>query len=165
MVDVITDNAAAASAWRGVAVSRRILLVDDEPAILLTLKAILEMNGFDVVTAASSAEAKLRLEADSYHLVITDMKMEKENSGFEVVRFAREQQYRPAVAILTAHPDLGSDWKEQGAESIWIKPMNMGELLQGIETLLAQQQVKTGREKKKTSIVAKGVQLPSGATT
>ena len=98
--------------------SRRILFVDDEPAILLTMKAILEMNGFHVVTAASSAEARLRLEADSYHLVITDLKMEHETSGFDVVRFAREQRYRPAVAILTAYPDLGSDWKEQGAESI-----------------------------------------------
>lgn len=142
--------------------SRRILLVDDEPAILLTMKAILEMNGFDVVTAASSAEAKLRLEADSYDLVITDLKMENETSGFDVVRFAREQQYRPAVAILTAYPDLGSDWKAQGAESIWIKPMNMPELLEQIEALLARQQV-TARRKKKISIAATGVQLPSGS--
>ena len=134
--------------------SQRILLVDDEPAILLTLKAILEMKGFEVVTATSSAEAKLRLEADSYHLVITDMKMENETSGFDVVRFAKQQQYRPAVAILTAYPDLGSDWKEQGAESIWIKPMNLPELLEGIEALLARQQVTTRREEK-TSIVTK----------
>jgi len=39
--------------------ARRILLVDDELAILLTLKAISEMNGFKAFTAASSAEAKL----------------------------------------------------------------------------------------------------------
>ena len=144
--------------------SKRILLVDDEPAILLTLKAILEMNGFEVVTAASSAEAKIRLQADSYHLVITDLNMEKETSGFDVVRFARIQPYRPAVAILTAYPDLGSDWKEQGAESLWIKPTNLPELLEQIESLLARQQIIT-RRKKKTSIAAKGVQLPSGATT
>ena len=49
--------------------TRRILVVDDELAILLTLKAILEMNGFEVVTAASSAEAKLRLGAETYDLV------------------------------------------------------------------------------------------------
>jgi len=143
--------------------SRRILLVDDEPAILLTMKAILEMNGFDVVTAASSAEARLRLEADSYHLVITDLKMEKETSGFDVVRFAREQQYCPAVAILTAHLDLGSNWKQQGADCIWIKPTNTPELLERIEALLAEQQITTVQERK-TSIVTKGVQLPSGAT-
>src|SRR5437763_567784 len=40
--------------------TRRMLLVDDELAILLTLKAISEMNGFKAFTAASFAEAKLR---------------------------------------------------------------------------------------------------------
>lgn len=144
--------------------SRRILLVDDELTILLTMKTILEINGFDVVTATSSAEAKLRLEADSYHLVITDLKMENETSGFDVVRFAKKQQYRPAVAILTAYSHLGSDWKEQGAESIWIKPMNIPELLEQIEALLERQQITT-RRKKKTSIAANGVQRPSAATT
>ena len=61
------------------------------------------------------------------------------------------------------YPDLGSDWKEQGAESLWIKPTNLPELLEQIESLLARQQITT-RRKKKTSIAAKGVQLPSGAT-
>jgi DNA-binding response OmpR family regulator len=142
--------------------NQRILLVDDEPAILLTLKAILEMNGFEVVTAASSAEARLRLQADSYHLVITDLKMEKETSGFDVVRFAREQQYRPAVAILTAYPELGADWKEQEAESLWIKPVNIPELLEQVKALLARQQMTTRREKK-TSITANDVQTSIGS--
>ncbi|HET8827559.1 MAG TPA: response regulator [Terriglobales bacterium] len=123
--------------------TRRILLVDDEPVIRLTLKAILEMNGFDVVTAASAAEAKLKLAAETYDLVITDLKMEHERAGFDVLRFAREQSYRPAVAILTACPDLGRDWREQGAESLWVKPANTPELLQRIETLLARQQIIT----------------------
>jgi DNA-binding response OmpR family regulator len=128
--------------------TRRILLVDDELAILLTRKAILEMNGFEVVTAASSAEAKLRLEAETYDLVITDLKMEHERAGFEVVRFAREQSYRPAVAILTACPEIGRDWKERGAESLLIKPTNTPELLECIEALLARQQITIWRERK-----------------
>ena len=40
---------------------RRILVVDDELAILLTLRAILEMNGFEVETAASAKEAEKKL--------------------------------------------------------------------------------------------------------
>jgi DNA-binding response OmpR family regulator len=144
-------------------VSWRILLVDDEPAILLTMRAILEMNGFDVVTAASAAEAKLRLEADTYHLVITDLKMEKETSGFDVARFAKARQNRPAVAILTAYPFLGSEWKEKGVDRLFIKPANMPELLEGIEALLGPQQTAARRDKK-TSI-AKGVQLPEATAT
>ena len=41
---------------------RRILLVDDELAILLTLKAVLEINGFEVETAASAREAKSKIK-------------------------------------------------------------------------------------------------------
>lgn len=127
--------------------NRRILLVDDELTILLTLKAILEMNGYEVITAASSAEAKLRLGAEIYDLVITDLRMEHEKAGFDVLRWAKEQSYLPAVVILTGCPDLGKDWKEQGAESLFTKPTNTPELLECIEDLLSPQQMTTGREK------------------
>jgi len=100
--------------------TRRILLVDDELAILLTLKAILEMSGFNVETATSAREAKQKLAAGTYEMVITDMRMENETSGFEVIRAARSQAYNPATAILTAYPNLGGDWKTQGAESLLV---------------------------------------------
>jgi DNA-binding response OmpR family regulator len=116
---------------------RRILLVDDELAILLTLKAILEINGFEVDTAASAKEGIARLSAgNSYQMVITDMRMETETAGYDVIREAKKQEYDPAVAILTAFPLLGSDWKEEGADSMLVKPMNTNDLLRQIEALL-----------------------------
>src|SRR5687768_3246788 len=102
---------------------RRILLVDDELAILLTLKAILEMNGFEVDTAISAQEAKGRLKQGTYHMVITDMRMETETAGYDVIRAARKMPYNPAIAILTAYPSLGTDWKAEGAASMLVKPM------------------------------------------
>lgn len=115
---------------------RRILLVDDELAILLTLRAILEMNGFEVETAASAHEAEGKLVSGDYHMVITDMRMETETAGYDVIRAAKQQEYNPAVAILTAYPSLGSDWKSRGAESMLVKPMNANDLLRQIEALL-----------------------------
>jgi DNA-binding response OmpR family regulator len=117
---------------------RRILLADDELAILLTLKAILEIHGFEIETAASGEEAIAKLQAGSYHMVITDMKMEHEKSGYEVIRAARETAYDPAVAILTAFPMLGSEWKKEGAQSLLVKPMNTDDLLRQIDALLIQ---------------------------
>src|SRR5215471_7142669 len=117
---------------------RRILLVDDELAILLTLKTILEINGFDVETAASAREAISKLKVNSYHMVITDMKMEHERAGYEVIRSAKKTDYDPAVAILTAYPLLGGDWKSEGAQSMLVKPMNTDDLLRQIEVLLIQ---------------------------
>lgn len=117
---------------------RRILLVDDELAILLTLKTILEINGFDVETAASAKEAVSKLKANSYHMVITDMKMENDRAGYEVIRSAKKADYHPAVAILTAYPLLGGDWKSEGVQSMLVKPMNTDDLLRQIEVLLIQ---------------------------
>ncbi|HLI62923.1 MAG TPA: response regulator [Terriglobales bacterium] len=115
---------------------RRILLVDDELAILLTLRAILEMNGFEVETAASAKEAQQKLCDGIYEMVITDMRMENETSGYDVIRVARQQAYDPATALLTAYPSLGSEWKSKGAQSLLVKPVNTEELLRQIEALL-----------------------------
>lgn len=115
---------------------RRILLVDDELAILLTLKAVLEISGFEVETAASAREAKSKIKAGPYHMVITDMRMESESAGLEVVQAAKKAPYQPAVAMLTAFPLAGSELEEQGADEMLVKPMNTQDLLVQIEALL-----------------------------
>ncbi len=115
---------------------RRILLVDDDVAVLLTLKAVLEMHDFDVHTAGSVPEAINKLEAGSYHMVITDMRMETETSGWQVVQAAREQKYRPATAILTAYPPPDSNWQDRGAQSLLVKPIGTKDLVRQIEALL-----------------------------
>jgi DNA-binding NtrC family response regulator len=115
---------------------RRILLVDDELAILLTLKAILEMNGFEVETASSAREALQKLDGDTFQMVITDMRMETETAGYDVIRAAKQKPYNPATSILTAYPSLGSDWKSRGAQSLLVKPVNTQDLLRQIEALL-----------------------------
>ena len=115
---------------------RRILLVDDELAILLTLKAILEMNGFEVETASSAREGIAKLEKNTYNMVITDMRMEHETAGYDVIRAARKQPYNPATSIVTAYPSLGTDWKSEGAQSLLVKPVNTNDLLRQIEALL-----------------------------
>ena len=115
---------------------RRILLVDDELAILLTLKAILEMNGFEVDSAVSAREAMQKLEKNTYQMVITDMKMETETSGYDVIRAARQQAYDPATAILTAYPALGGEWRAEGAQSLLVKPVGTEDLIRQLEALL-----------------------------
>jgi DNA-binding NtrC family response regulator len=124
---------------------RRILLVDDELAILLTLRAILEMNGFEVDTAASVKEAERKMKNGIFEMVITDMRMESETAGYAVIRAARQQAYDPATAILTAYPSLGNEWQIEGAHSLLVKPVNTDELLRQLESLLiTHQDHKTG---------------------
>ena len=115
---------------------RRILLVDDELAILLTLKAVLEMSGFEVDTATSAREARSRIKNNEYHMVITDMRMESEKAGLEVVKAAKAAPCQPAVAMLTAFPFADSEWQRTGSDKMLVKPMNTNDLLLQIEALL-----------------------------
>jgi len=116
---------------------RRILLVDDEVAVLLTLKAVLEISGFDVDTATSGREGKHKLRSREYHMVITDMRMENDEAGKEVIAAARTAPYHPAVALLTAFPVADEDFEELGADKMLVKPMHTKVLLQQIDKLLA----------------------------
>jgi DNA-binding NtrC family response regulator len=119
---------------------RRILLVDDDVTVLLTLKAVLEFNQFEVQTAGSASEAVQKLSAGVYEMVITDARMETDDAGFHVIRAARQQSYRPATALLTAYPPRNADWKRNGVQSLLVKPIGTQDLLRQIEVLLIQQQ-------------------------
>jgi DNA-binding response OmpR family regulator len=121
---------------------RRILLVDDEVAVLLTLKAVLEISGFEVDTAASAREGKSKLRTREYHMVITDMRMESDAAGREVVTAARAASYHPAIAMLTAFPLSDEDWQTTGADKMLVKPMQTRILLEQIEKLLASHEAK-----------------------
>lgn len=142
---------------------RRILLVDDEVAILLTLKAVLEFNGFEVETAASAKEAKSKIKNSQFHMVITDMRMESESAGLEVVQAAKKATYQPAVAMLTAFPIPGEDWQEQGADEVLVKPMNTQDLLVQIEALLVTHEDSKRTTKKRSVLV--GADKPSARKT
>jgi DNA-binding response OmpR family regulator len=132
---------------------RRILLVDDEVAILLTLKAVLEISGFEVETAASAREAKMKIRTHEYHMVITDMRMESDSAGTEVVAAAKNASYRPAVAMLTAFPLPGSEGEEQ-ADELLVKPMNTSDLLRQLEALLVTHEDSKGTAEERKSASA-----------
>ena len=133
---------------------RRILLVDDEVAILLTLKAILEMNDFEVETADSAERAIEKLRQSEFNMVISDLRMEHETSGFDVIRFAKKQSYNPATAILTAFPTLGNNWQQEGANQLLVKPVGTDELIRQLESLLITHEDSKRKSKKAKAAAA-----------
>jgi DNA-binding response OmpR family regulator len=124
---------------------RRILLVDDEVAVLLTLKAVLEISGFEVDTAASAREGVSKLHTREYQMLITDMRMENDAAGVEVIKAARVASYHPAVALLTAFPVAEEDWQEMGADRLLVKPMHTRILLKQIEDLIHSHEAKLAK--------------------
>jgi CheY-like chemotaxis protein len=99
----------------------RILVVDDEPAILGLLKSVLELASFEPHIARSAAEAKTVLAQQSFDFVLTDMRMESVTAGFDVVRAARLLDPRPVIAILTAFPMSPTEWRPSGADALMVK--------------------------------------------
>ncbi len=144
---------------------RRILLVDDEPAILLTLKALLEIHGFEVETASSARDAKTKLRNSTFHMVITDMRMENDQAGLEVARAAKKTEYQPAVALLTAFPTSDDAWRDDGADEMLVKPMNSQALIRQLEALLvAHEDRKRPVEKVSSLAAAAGKESRKGST-
>lgn len=132
---------------------RRILLVDDEVAVLLTLKAVLEISGFDVDTATSAREGKSRIKHREYEMVITDMRMEDEHAGNEVIAAAKEAPYAPAIALLTAFPV--NDESLMGADKMLVKPMHTRVLLQQLEALFTRHTAAKEKAAAKKPVAAK----------
>lgn len=114
-----------------------ILVVDDEPSVRAMLRAVLQNEDYEVTTATSAAEARQKLEERSFDLVMTDMRMETETSGFDVVRAARNRPEHPIIVILTAYPMLEKQWREAGAHAGLMKGIPVAQLTAAVDKLLA----------------------------
>lgn len=82
--------------------SARILVVDDEPIILLLLQKALELEGHTVVTAARGEEAAERLRAERFDLLVTDKNLPGPN-GMELAVLARTQNADMGIVLTTAY--------------------------------------------------------------
>lgn len=113
-----------------------ILVVDDDPSVLAMLQAVLQNEGYVITTATNAADARTQLEKHSFDVVLTDMRMETETAGFDVVRDARSRPEKPLIVILTAYPMLETQWREAGADAGWMKGMPVTQLTDNIAKLL-----------------------------
>jgi two-component system, OmpR family, alkaline phosphatase synthesis response regulator PhoP len=114
----------------------RVLVVDDEPSILMTLELVLKTEGFEVHTASSSSAAKSALAQIPFDLVVTDLSMETPNSGYDIVRVAKQQPIKPATLVVSGFPDLLGKWQSEGADAGLQKPTEVPELLATINRLV-----------------------------
>jgi DNA-binding response OmpR family regulator len=111
------------------------------------------------------------MESGVYQMVISDLRMESEESGLEVLRAARRQAYHPATALLTAYPPSGEHWRTEyrdeqhpngqgrhgrdssgeNSDSLLVKPLGTADLLRQVEALLIRHADKQDRQRKPAS--------------
>ena len=118
----------------------RILVVDDEPAILTATCAYLRGVGHEVDGASEREEAEALLAFDIYSVAILDMHMTGAHGreGLELLRFLREQCPRARAVVVTAHgsPELEAETRRYGACAFLQKPVALAEIARVAQSLL-----------------------------
>lgn len=117
--------------------SSRILLIEDEPGLVVTLSDLLTAEGYTVDGAADGEAGLARASADQYDLVILDV-MLPEKSGFDVCRELRQRGKDVGILMLTARTQLVDRvvGLKLGADDYITKPFEPPELLARVEALL-----------------------------
>jgi two-component system alkaline phosphatase synthesis response regulator PhoP len=117
--------------------SQRILLVEDEPGLLMTLTDRLQSEGYTVETATDGEAGLERAANERFDLVILDVMLPRKN-GFDVCRDLRQQGVRVPVIMLTARGQVVDKvvGLKIGADDYVTKPFEMLELLARVEALL-----------------------------
>ncbi|MNZ12159.1 Alginate biosynthesis transcriptional regulatory protein AlgB [compost metagenome] len=107
----------------------RILLVDDEAAILRTFRYCLEDEGYSVATAASAPQAEALLQRQVFDLCFLDLRLGEDN-GLDVLAQMRVQAPWMRVVIVTAHSavDTAVDAMQAGAADYLVKPCSPDQL-------------------------------------
>jgi two-component system alkaline phosphatase synthesis response regulator PhoP len=115
----------------------RILLVEDEPSLLLTLGDRLRSEGYVVETAEDGESALEQASRNVHDLVILDVMLPKKN-GFDVCRDLRQRGLEMPVLMLTARGQVVDRvvGLKLGADDYLTKPFEMMELLARVEALL-----------------------------
>jgi DNA-binding NtrC family response regulator len=115
-----------------------ILLVEDEPVLLDIIRTTLEDGGYDVVLAenGSSAIRALDERPSDFAALVTDIRIGKGPSGWDVARHARA--LKPEVSVVYMTGDSAGEWAVHGVPKSLLlqKPFAQAQLITGVSTLL-----------------------------
>jgi len=120
---------------------RRLLLIDDDPNLILLVKDYLEFRGYEVLTAENGREALEVLEKDLPDMIICDVMM-PEMDGYSLVKHVREDARTSWIPVLFLSAKGQSQDRVKGlntgADVYMVKPFEPEELVAQVESSLKQ---------------------------
>jgi len=121
----------------------RLLVVDDDASVLLTYQLLLQEQGYEVNAAISSKKAKEELRRGNLDVVLCDLSLVQDRTGFEVFEFARQMYPAIPCVLLTGYANKeATDRAEVGGIEVLFKPIEIEEFLQTIRTVLKNRHAK-----------------------
>jgi nitrogen regulation protein NR(I) len=116
----------------------KILLVEDDPAIVTTLRRVLTDDGYAVEVEANGANGLERAKSGGFDAVITDYKLPGLN-GLELIRELHAARPRLPILMMTAHgtTETAIEATQSGAYDYILKPFDMPELLTMVDQAVA----------------------------
>src|ERR1039458_5066397 len=110
--------------------SAKILLVEDDPAIVTTLRRVLADEHYDVAVEQTGDGGLARATGEAFDVVVTDLKLPG-LSGLELVRQLHVARPRLPILMMTAHgtTETAIEATQSGAYDYLLKPLEMPELL------------------------------------
>lgn len=114
---------------------KRLLFVDDEPSIRLTLPPILEKAGFEVHVAESVADALFEINSFQFDALVTDLNIGEEGDGFLVASGMRHIQPNCTVFILTGYPAFETALQaiHSQVDDYLVKPVEIDSLVNALK--------------------------------
>lgn len=118
-----------------------ILIIDDDIAILTSLKSLLEMNGFRVDTAKNGREAMARVSNNFYNLALIDIRL-PDMEGTELLLAFQQLGLKMKKIVITGYSteEYAIDSLNLGADGYLKKPVMPGKLLDFVANKLAEQE-------------------------
>jgi DNA-binding response OmpR family regulator len=115
-----------------------VLLVDDDEAVLQTLKPVLESDGFKVVGAANVNQALKCISCQTFDVLVTDLHMPRPGDGLTVVSAMRHAHPKAVTLIFSSFPEmqLAVDAILKQTDDVVIKPEGVGNLVEAIRERL-----------------------------
>ena len=113
---------------------KKILIVDDEEAVINLMKLAFSRAGYDVKSAQSGKEALTLLKHDRIHVIFMDLNMPEMN-GIELCRAVRKDMPMAIIFAVTGYASLFelADYREAGFDDYFIKPVNIKSLIKSAE--------------------------------
>ena len=129
---------------------KRILIVDDDEALITSLSAVLQSEGYTIDAARSGNEAITMATTNSYDAMIVDIEL-PDIEGTDLLKRLPVQAAKAVKIILTGHPNMDKVVTAlfRGADAYVLKPVSPNELLKVVEQKLAVQNTSTGMNSKK----------------